>query len=425
MKNSDSIKKFNNAGFSLLEVLIAVIILSIITVPFLRAFAVSAQTNAHAKLEAKATTAAENIMEDFGSLTIDQIMSTYATQDDEGNDLYSVTQYKSYENQNVYSFKVVDNAIMKADLPEGCYAEITLDPDKFENNNGLNVADFEPVSVKDSAIFTMKPGYDQAVYEEFVNRNRALIDEDSSTIERSIDDFAKELERVILVEITNSADITKVKLNISYKISKPNWVPADKTELVQTDAYLYDNTANKNPLNGVYIFFYPRYKCQVNGKDTITIQNKSDVECNVYATALFSADTNSVPAAAYVSSKVLTIAVNESNDTTKTCAATKLRTNMLLTNGTTTLRTPYSSSDTNAGYGLKFKLLYNAANPGTRKEDNAAADFLNLGDIDGKSYNTGRINTRIYRLNVKIRQDDGDDAVDDPILVEFNGTKLP
>jgi prepilin-type N-terminal cleavage/methylation domain-containing protein len=59
------VKKKNNSGFSLVELMVTVAILAIIVAPLLRAFVVSAQTNTKAKERLRATNLAENLMENM------------------------------------------------------------------------------------------------------------------------------------------------------------------------------------------------------------------------------------------------------------------------------------------------------------------------------------------------------------------------
>lgn len=55
--------KLNKKGFSLLELLIAVIVLAIVVVPFLHSFLTSSKLNARARIKAQATTLAQNTFE--------------------------------------------------------------------------------------------------------------------------------------------------------------------------------------------------------------------------------------------------------------------------------------------------------------------------------------------------------------------------
>ncbi len=158
--------KKNNNGFTLLEVLVAMVILTIVCVPLLRSFATSAQTNAKAKLQMKSTTAAENVMEKVKNMSADELKDITTT--------YS----GSYSDKSIY-FEINDNSEMKADLPTGYYASVELEADgvagdyAYPNANSLNLSDFNPISVRDCAIYTMIDTYDNDAYDEFVNRNSA------------------------------------------------------------------------------------------------------------------------------------------------------------------------------------------------------------------------------------------------------------
>lgn len=55
----------NNKGISLVELIVTVAILAVIVLPLLRAFVVSANTNAKAKEKLRTTEVAQNIMEGF------------------------------------------------------------------------------------------------------------------------------------------------------------------------------------------------------------------------------------------------------------------------------------------------------------------------------------------------------------------------
>lgn len=445
VKEKFKLKKVNNSGFTLLEVLVAIIILVIISVPFFRAFAVSAQTNAHAKLVARTTTAAENLMEEFEGLPVDQLIEKYAyddsgnlLKDDEGTELFKETAITGYDNQKKYEFKVIDNALMNADIPSDCYAYVTLDPNSYVNNNSLNVADYEPVSVKDSAIFTMGVDYDKDVYDYYVEKNKDAVNGGVTGISSFTDDnaayafFEKNLDREIRVDITNpgtpTEPLAKVKLTITYK-APLGYVPTQYRELVQTEAYLYDNSANKKPLNGVYIFFYPRFKTMSGGGvDKATIVNQQNIKCNVYLTALGEEGLQGDALNQYKLSKHFLIDVLEQHSTGKAETAITLRTNLLKrAYSSTTLRTPYSVADAaNTEYGLGCTVRYNYTYAGSITDEATIKSFMKVGDIDGKALSTARINTRIYKLNVKIMQDAGTgNPADDVIYVDMDGTKVP
>lgn len=69
--------KNRNAGFSLVELLIAVIILAIIVIPFSRSFVVSARMNGNARRLQRATTVAQDIVEGLKAYNIDELRTQF------------------------------------------------------------------------------------------------------------------------------------------------------------------------------------------------------------------------------------------------------------------------------------------------------------------------------------------------------------
>lgn len=73
-KNNDSFPQLNrNAGFSLVELLIAVIILAIIVVPLLHGFVTSARMNGKARQTQRAITVAQDLMEGLKAYDIEEL----------------------------------------------------------------------------------------------------------------------------------------------------------------------------------------------------------------------------------------------------------------------------------------------------------------------------------------------------------------
>ena len=69
-------RQVNNAGFSLVELLIAIVILSIIVVPLLHSFVTAARTNAKSRNTMHATAIAEDVMEQFEAHTLEEMADT-------------------------------------------------------------------------------------------------------------------------------------------------------------------------------------------------------------------------------------------------------------------------------------------------------------------------------------------------------------
>lgn len=70
-------KRGVNKGFSLIEVLVAIVVLAIITLPILSSFATSAKVNSNARRQENANSLAQKVMEEFKSLSIQQLTNGY------------------------------------------------------------------------------------------------------------------------------------------------------------------------------------------------------------------------------------------------------------------------------------------------------------------------------------------------------------
>lgn len=74
MRLNKTYKKLNNGGFSLIEVLVGIIILSIVTIPLLTAFILSTKLNNKARNTQQMTAIAQNYMEVFKSTNIESVI---------------------------------------------------------------------------------------------------------------------------------------------------------------------------------------------------------------------------------------------------------------------------------------------------------------------------------------------------------------
>ena len=68
-------RKVNNAGFSLVELLVSMVILAIIVVPLLNSFLTAARTNAKAKRVLEATTAGQNLVERIKAQSVEDFVT--------------------------------------------------------------------------------------------------------------------------------------------------------------------------------------------------------------------------------------------------------------------------------------------------------------------------------------------------------------
>ena len=108
--------KASNAGFSLVELLIAVVILAIIAIPMLHMFVTSTKVNVKSRQMLRATTVAQDIMEGLKAYTLEEVRAQFAPP--EG------------ANENTYYYPSNGFYVLNTNLIQGGVREITeLGPD--------------------------------------------------------------------------------------------------------------------------------------------------------------------------------------------------------------------------------------------------------------------------------------------------------
>lgn len=80
--------KASNAGFSLVELLIAVVILAIIVIPLLRMFVTSTRINVKSRQMLRATTVAQDIMEGLKAYTLEEVRTQFTPPEGTSGDSY-------------------------------------------------------------------------------------------------------------------------------------------------------------------------------------------------------------------------------------------------------------------------------------------------------------------------------------------------
>lgn len=123
-------EKLNNNGFSLVELLVAVAILSVVVVPIMKSFTTSAITSAKAQSMQNATSLAEKQMEIVKTKTIKQLIEDDGFIKDESNNSYK-GKYKGVTATNGEKFDV--------------YVDITSD--KYSKESAADVSDINSIEL--------------------------------------------------------------------------------------------------------------------------------------------------------------------------------------------------------------------------------------------------------------------------------------
>jgi len=418
MKNNQKKIQQNNAGFSLLEVLVAIIILAVVSIPLLYGFVTSAKTNGEAKILMRATESAENMMEIFELQTMEELGIRYSA---------SSMNTVSVDADGKYEFTIKNTGDFPIAMPDGYYMTVSADPTMYPNANSLNLSDMQTVSATDSAVYSMSTKLDESVYEKY----SLLNDEAHETSPGSYGDmdedyFKKNLIRIIEVDVTkkgedvdaegNAVDLVTVDVRVTYDLKNYAGVlPVDQKRYEALERELFNNITTKEPLNSVFVLYQPRYLAamMVRG-DKVVVNNPDNIEANLFVVAQRGAADEGY-LSQYLSTTSgleLTIAENPSASgfPSDTEAAMTLFTN--LNSGA-----PYSSSDPNYGE-MKCALTYQNTTGSLKANNEIAKTILHAKDLDGKALDNSQTKTRIYKLITTVYNGNGDK------VVELDGTKL-
>lgn len=130
-------RKLNNKGFSLVEVLVAMVILAIISVPILSSFSRAAKVNAKARRQENANVAASSVVEQFKSSSLNELKETFNGNYSVNNGVYNFNIYNSVGEggtSNSYTGINGEKFRVEATLEPSLYTAGS-DDDKNYNNN--------------------------------------------------------------------------------------------------------------------------------------------------------------------------------------------------------------------------------------------------------------------------------------------------
>ncbi len=302
--------EMNNRGFSLVEILIALAILAIITVPLLHAFVTSAKVNMNARRKLRVTTIAQDIMEGLKADSLEEIRYQFANPDGDADhdgfhliDKHMIkgTVYEAPTGADgVYQFnleKVYVENTDEASFPVDIIINITASPYRDatlvdrdtqetaipEKHNDVFVADI-------SGIDTAVDGFYIEGYEHSATDNNPLVEWAVSTINgyRSASEkiTAASIRQKITIRIDNtvngalsgSADHTVVKVKYEYTTLPENESNHDPKNYCSWDAVMFDNKVSGEPLQSIYLFYHPNYGVSATKyNDLIVYENPGSV----------------------------------------------------------------------------------------------------------------------------------------------------
>lgn len=387
-------KKKDNRGFSLIELLVAITILAVIVVPLLHSFYTAANTNTKAKRVLNATTAGQNWMEKLKTESLEQNMGD-ATQeqavdasrnpitDTDGNPVYLLKKEFS---------DTVNGQIYKVDVtldPSAYMGKTDADGNQILKGTDYNSQKFAQISNMNSALnafFVMEPGDDIKAAKKI----------DEADYENVLQTMTRKI--TVEIEAKPAADPNDQSKDIAVYASV--YYNGDLQKARQS---IYDNYQNvdsakeKNVLENVFIFFNPLYNNDsvLAPREEIEVKNPDNLPVKVYL-------VRQEKDAELLQKNRYSVQVDVDEGTTGTPVVTKLVTNL-------------TASESDADSQLQLRYLQNGVliKSGKDARQQLGVETGNL--TDAKSI------TKIYDVEIKVYKND-DTSKTEP-LATLTGTK--
>ncbi|MEG1803170.1 MAG: prepilin-type N-terminal cleavage/methylation domain-containing protein [Lachnospiraceae bacterium] len=301
----------NCEGFSLIEVLIASAILMLITLPLFQGFVTSALINVKSKNLFRATTIAQNEMEDIKASDMNELLTRHlALEETPGVWKYSMPVF---EDGKTYQVSVSFNANGYQNQSKDGY-------------NDIQLADISNINSATDGIFVQNNHMDQDAAREL---KTFFLKKDDPSLEEIMDTMS----RTITITVEKIGTSTDAYAKITYYFNGIEVVGQEFNRI-------YHNTNEDVKFKNYYLFFQPMYGDLLAGpRETIHIENKDGIPMDVYLVKQKTVESTSSNEAKYR----VNVSVHEENRKLELDeagiyhAATNIRTNLLHEFGNTQL----------------------------------------------------------------------------------------
>lgn len=387
-------KKERNAGFTLVELLIAVVILSIIVVPFAHAVLSSVRTNARARRISDATVLAQSEMEKLQAESMEAIKgrSTEERVQDSGGNTYCKQKY------NVQDVVVGGTTFdIEVELSEDVYDVTDSAVTDYNENEIAQIYDMNEVT---DAFYIQDAQMDGKMAARFPG--------DKTVTER-------EMKREIVLDITQSGTAQEVELDINYTSGNVTKSAFSRKQRI------YDSTSQQ--LRNIYLFYQGMSYYNIVRED-IVIRNYQNIPVNVYLIRQNDAVTGGAPPVNYkMEVRVLEPGRTDADYFANTAdisrepvkVATHIRTNLSydkdnLLSPANQVVLSYSTAEQNPYLAEDKIFMINGIQRACH-----IAELIDYKDLSAKT-----AETRVYKVVIKVYED-GKSA--DEALATIDGTK--
>lgn len=412
----------NNRGFSLIELLVAVTVLAIITIPLLHSFVTAAKTNAKSKRVLEAATAGQNLFEELKSADVDTFMSaavkTALTNDDgtqkkdtDGNIIYTLTsEFDRTVNGHGFHMKVTLNPLD--------YTTEEGQSSKGTDYNSIVFSKLSNLSKANNAFLILSADDMNLAVDELLMMQPVSEDTETAPTEEEIrQQILEHLTRDIVIEVKHneSTGVSIVTATVTYSDGTNSYCSMNSLELYNNGMEL------ENVLSNVFICYYPMYNnsSRLLPTEHVTIDNTGNYPIGVYLVKQTGADAAASEAQKQIYSIGLDVKEgvralterDEGGNEIPSASVTMLTTNLEYVAGNDTLNE------------LQLKYSGNVLPPGL-----AMSDVLNLSAGSADGLKRKEASTCIYNVTIEVYdKKDGEGEVTygaEDLLTTIEGTKM-
>lgn len=278
----------NHKGFSLVEVIIAMVVLAIIAVPICHAFVTAARTNAKARKQASANAVAENVMEGINAYSYEELVRQFAEVPvgefliAENCDAKSVVSgWTNPEgtiagNTMVYQICGVEEDVYTFDI------KVTVDASTYiagageeAGFNDQELAVITNYNPEKDYMFAQEKEDEILAYQALAARSGA----------QNASDFEGKVKRTICITLEKEEDPDTVFVTntITYEyVGAEGWLTG--SDAIYTKTYGTHQYIGEELLRNAYICYIPNYASRMATPtmDEIVIENADNVEANIF-----------------------------------------------------------------------------------------------------------------------------------------------
>ena len=246
LRSTEESRQYNNAGFSLVELIIVVAILAIAAIPLMKSMSMASRTNATAQSIQNATSLAERVMEDVKSSDIEALVAANGGFDDAGVCTYviPVASPTPVAGENFIVTVTIDKGAYSTEIPIGS----TSRSDRVKAANVTKLPRIDEIDTLSQAVLSSEKEfnrYDDAA-QSYFNEKKADYDPADPATAATV---ASKTVDIVKSNVTGAYTGVTVKATVTYEDTEGNQFVRD----------LYTGSFVQNPGgfmdSDIYIFY--------------------------------------------------------------------------------------------------------------------------------------------------------------------------